>query len=731
VKGRRKLLILLVQATVVLAVLGAAGTVGFLEYSAQPGFCNNCHNMEPYYESWLTSSHNMVRCIECHYAPGIKAEAMGKVQAANQVVKYLTRTYEEKPWAEIEDAACTREGCHLEQRLGVVSYLGVRFDHAQHLGELRRGKDLRCTSCHSQIVQGEHLTVTPTTCNLCHFKDRPIGQPLGGCLGCHPSPPNLEYEGVPIDHEQIVRDLVSCSKCHSDVVVGDGAAEEQRCWTCHNLPERMEEFDNPTLIHEVHIAEHNVECQLCHTEIQHKVVALEETLELDCSNCHRGTHSSQQALVSGSGGHGLEDNPSRMFLARVTCESCHALPGELPGHEGVSLAGEATCLSCHGIEFAGILPGWQEEMQTRVEAVSQAVTQIRRALGPEPREPADSLIRAAEENLELVRVGRGVHNVPYADELLRAAVRLAREAAEVGGANPRLASVNLGQPMEVGSCTSCHYGVDGGGMVTWQGRTFPHRRHTVNAGFDCQACHTPVSEHGGLTLASTATCDNCHHISDSPRACGFCHDAPAGDTITFAGGSFLHDPHLAMGFGCDACHQAPAMAVQEETCDGCHSLHHTPSVNCSFCHEGVPLDTLPTEVGSFLHEPHTAMGFDCATCHQGPGTAGSGEVCATCHSLHHQPTTECRLCHTGDPKANHRADLAHVTACTVCHSEADQAGLTKWSPTLCLACHQDREEHSGGMECTLCHEIPPLPGGGGGGGEGGEGISPYLHLNRG
>ncbi len=138
--------------------------------------------------------------------------------------------------------------------------------------------------------------------------------------------------------------------------------------------------------------------------------------------------------------------------------------------------------------------------------------------------------------------------------------------------------MNLGQPMEVGSCTSCHYGVDGGGMVTWQGRAVPpppaHRERRLRL----PGCATlPLSEHGGLTLASTATCDNCHHISDSPRACGFCHDAPAGDTISFAGRSFLHDPHLAMGFGCDACHQAPSMAVEEETCAGCHSLHHTPT----------------------------------------------------------------------------------------------------------------------------------------------------------
>ena len=98
------------------------------------------------------------------------------------------------------------------------------------------------------------------------------------------------------------------------------------------------------------------------------------------------------------------------------------------------------------------------------------------------------------------------------------------------------------------------------------------------------------------------------------------------------------------------------------------------------------------------------------------------EVCAGCHSLHHVVTVDCRLCHTQDPKSNHQANLAHVTACTVCHTAPDQAGLTQWSRNVCLVCHQTREEHSGGMECTLCHEIAPLPRRGGGGNtEGGGG----------
>ncbi len=81
---------ILIQVGVLFVILAAVGTVGFIEYSAQPSFCNNCHLMDPYYESWPGSSHNNVKWIECQYAQGIKAEARGKLQAANPGVKSFT-----------------------------------------------------------------------------------------------------------------------------------------------------------------------------------------------------------------------------------------------------------------------------------------------------------------------------------------------------------------------------------------------------------------------------------------------------------------------------------------------------------------------------------------------------------------------------------------------------------------------------------------------------------------
>ena len=62
---------------------------------------------------------------------------------------------------------------------GEIQFGRIRFDHRNHLFGERRGMKLRCTSCHSQIVQGNHLAVTPSTCFLCHFKDRPAGAPIG------------------------------------------------------------------------------------------------------------------------------------------------------------------------------------------------------------------------------------------------------------------------------------------------------------------------------------------------------------------------------------------------------------------------------------------------------------------------------------------------------------------------------------------------------------------------
>jgi len=60
--------------------------------------------------------------------------------------------------AEINDGSSLQKGCHRSQDLKAkMIFKNVAFDHGKHLEELRRGKKLRCTTCHAQIVQGAYF----------------------------------------------------------------------------------------------------------------------------------------------------------------------------------------------------------------------------------------------------------------------------------------------------------------------------------------------------------------------------------------------------------------------------------------------------------------------------------------------------------------------------------------------------------------------------------------------
>ncbi|MEK6654380.1 MAG: NapC/NirT family cytochrome c, partial [Thermodesulfobacteriota bacterium] len=161
---------------------------GIAHYSESPGFCNSCHIMGPYFAAWKASKHNKVACVECHYPPsGVQTILWKKFQASTQVVKYITRTYSSKPFAEVEDASCLRSGCHSERLLDawiVDKVKRIRFNHASHLTRDGDGRQLRCVSCHSQVTLNKHIEVNFKTCSLCHFKGRASDRDLKPLKGC-------------------------------------------------------------------------------------------------------------------------------------------------------------------------------------------------------------------------------------------------------------------------------------------------------------------------------------------------------------------------------------------------------------------------------------------------------------------------------------------------------------------------------------------------------------------
>jgi nitrate/TMAO reductase-like tetraheme cytochrome c subunit len=263
----------------VVAVVVLIGFAGLWKMSTSPLLCSSCHIMTPYVQAWKTSKHSNVTCVECHYPPGFRDTIWVKYQALTQVVKWATQTYSSKPFAEVEDASCLRSGCHDRRLLQgqVVFKRGITFDHAPHLEQVRRGRQLRCTSCHSQIVVGTHIEVTENSCFLCHFKGLKTARgidPIAGCPGCHlPPKGDIIVAGERFNHEDVIRRQIACQSCHLNVVEGDGEAPRERCFTCHNEPGKLERYPDTAFVHDFHVAGHNIECARCHTEIKHRLPA--------------------------------------------------------------------------------------------------------------------------------------------------------------------------------------------------------------------------------------------------------------------------------------------------------------------------------------------------------------------------------------------------------------------------------------------------------------------------
>lgn len=405
---------------------------GTVAYTSSTGFCNNCHYMEPYYESWRTSTHRNVDCVKCHYEPGFGSVIKGKMVGLAQLANYMASTERSSPQAQISDASCLRSGCH-ETRLleGAVEYRGVGFDHKPHLKKLRRGKKLRCTSCHSQIVQGSHMTVTPTTCYLCHFKDEEFNEGTAGCTNCHAVPDKVyEIRGYSFNHSQVENLGLDCAKCHSDLVKGDGVVPPERCTVCHNRKEDLAHFDDSEFIHKNHVTDHKVDCLDCHLTIHHELAEAEDrnlASARNCRDCHtEDIHGAQVRMYAGEGAAGVEPESGTMFLVRADCKGCHEIHGIEAGAKPAWRPTKEACTSCHPDRIAAQLTDWIEildDLSGTVADLLEEARGLREKAGPslENAEHIDGLLAEAAQNYDFVKEANGVHNAMYATAVMEAA----------------------------------------------------------------------------------------------------------------------------------------------------------------------------------------------------------------------------------------------------------------------------------------------------------------------
>ena len=567
--------------------LGLVLTGGAIEISSTPKFCGSCHVMKPYFESWVTSSHSGIACVDCHIAPGLTAEIRKKYEAMSMVTRYFTGTYSTNPWAEVDDAACLR--CHERRLLSGKELFGdILFDHEPHLTEIRRGIKLRCTSCHSQIVQGSHIAVTASSCILCHFKTqesepqaarrRTVSTQAAGtpsnrateCKLCHLVPMGIVGSAeLRFEHGDVVRFGMDCTSCHSLPSAEEGRVPRERCLTCHNEPSRLVRYEETVEMHRTHVTDHKVDCMNCHLEIEHASGGLRDPDPTSCSVCHDQGHNASSELYAGIGGKGVPAKPDVMHRAGVRCEGCHL---DIGRGAGARKAGEASCMSCHGPGYRKIYRVWSKTLQERTLAVDEQLEKTIRSLGsPTPIQIAD-----ARANIDLVRRGKGVHNFEYSLSLLDAAHRQINEARTARGKTP-LSTPWLVAPY-ASDCLECHAGVETLQLRVF-GRSFSHSTHIVAQGIECGRCHSTHGERDAedlplLALQTIADCSECHHEEVSRGACRDCHGSLFSRVFETEHGSFKHSIHVEeMEIACEDCHvQFPSgiASASRETCAECH-----------------------------------------------------------------------------------------------------------------------------------------------------------------
>jgi hypothetical protein len=311
--------------------------------------------------------------------------------------------------------------------------------------------------------------------------------------------------------------------------------------------------------------------------------------DLDCRQCHQGSHQGVVGMYLGMGGRGTPMIPSHMFQVRVQCIACHIVPKENQG--SAAIVGrtfrptEQACVNCHGEKYRGMLKRWVDTLGKMHEILAPKLAAARAALagagGPTPKQArAQRLTNDAEYNMQFVALGKGVHNVFYAADLLKLSNGWLDEALPLLG-KPALKTDDA--LVRGGYCAVlCHStaGVRQPEIVTYGKQRIPHVRHVTEFGAVCTACHS-AEVHKAVT-AKPATCTGCHHSPQNER-CESCHRAQSafyrGQVSPL--GVKVEPNVMAEAVGCTGCHDWSHKHSRQavgERCVGCHDAAYTSFV---------------------------------------------------------------------------------------------------------------------------------------------------------
>lgn len=240
---------------------------------AKPAICKYCHFITPFYNKWSRSSHNMVPCLKCH--------EYGPLNALSGQLRFILGTYNPRPLTRVPDSKCLQPGCHekrlIESKENLTRW-NIVFDHKPHFTEHRRGISLHCRSCHSDIVQGEHMKVSMNVCFICHLTTGNSGPNNALCTDCHGRlKRNVWYHGRLIRHLKVVEEGALCTGCHSAVTTGGGKVPMEKCFFCHI--NRTEKYGDTDFVHRQHVTRKQIDCFFCHQFVEHGNIKLSQDID--------------------------------------------------------------------------------------------------------------------------------------------------------------------------------------------------------------------------------------------------------------------------------------------------------------------------------------------------------------------------------------------------------------------------------------------------------------------
>lgn len=233
---KRKVRVAAAVLAVVVVLIGVS--FGAAEYTSTSSFCDGCHEMNRYYDSWHASTHKGSQCKDCHIPRGFANFAKTKIFAFREVYVHVSGQVKAPLIVRRQASNSVCQDCHRDggraKAFGTVTLASSTFAHSSnHSGSCGKA------GCHQRLV---HQSVSPPTyvwpasmnacfvchddrtaskkCNYCHKS--PPHNDMGQCDGCH-SLTSWKLAGFnhPFPLEG-VHSTLPCTKCHPAAAAGQG-----------------------------------------------------------------------------------------------------------------------------------------------------------------------------------------------------------------------------------------------------------------------------------------------------------------------------------------------------------------------------------------------------------------------------------------------------------------------------------------------------------------------------